>query len=86
MVETRFSQKSLYNGFPARKLMHYAFLVTLKCPIEAGVGADGLEQSPFPHTRSFRTASRGNPDLIVTFLVVDACDMNSVNIRTFVVN
>jgi len=37
--------------------------------IEADVGADGLAQPPFPHTRLLRTASRGNPDLIATFLV-----------------
>jgi len=47
--------------------------------IEAGFGADGLAQPPLPHTRSLRTASRGNTDLITTFLVVDACDMNSAN-------
>jgi len=47
--------------------------------IEAGVGADRLAQPPLQHTRSLRSASRNNPDLIATLLVVDACDMNSVN-------
>jgi len=48
--------------------------------IEASVGADRLAQlTPLPHTRSLRTASRGNADLTATFLVVDACSMNSVN-------
>jgi len=47
--------------------------------IDAGVGADGLAQPLLPHTRSLRTASRGSADLIGTFLVVDACDINSVN-------
>jgi len=36
----------------------------------ASVGADGLAQPPLPHTRSLRTASRGNADLIATFLVI----------------
>jgi len=43
------------------------------------VGADELAQLPLLYTRSLRTVPRGNPDLIATFLVVDACDMNSVN-------
>jgi len=37
--------------------------------IEAGVGADGPAQPPLQHTRSLRTASRGNTDLIDTFLI-----------------
>jgi len=35
--------------------------------IEADDGADGLAQPPLQHTRSLRTASRGNPDLIPHF-------------------
>jgi len=46
---------------------------------ETGVSADGLAQFPLLHTRSLRTASHDNPDLIAIFLVADACGMNSVS-------
>jgi len=42
-------------------------------------------QPPLPHTRSLCTLHffgfTRQPDLIATFLVVDACDMNSVNMN-----